>query len=97
MTLNSCERAKEHGREERRRTERGKEPAQHFPEARAEERREAGGPGERKKADIGTHTHTHFSQANCFPLFSSLSLFADCLGEVNTAGWQCQEQLLFYR
>lgn len=75
--------SKEHGREGRRRTERGKEPAQHFPEARAEER-EAGGPGKRKKAD--TVTQKHLSQANCFPRFSSLSLFADSLGEVNTAG-----------
>jgi len=49
------ERAKDHGREGRRRTGREKEPDQHFPEARARERRETGGPGRGNK----THTHTH--------------------------------------
>lgn len=96
VTLNGCERAKEHGREGKRRTERGKSQLSTFQRPGQNKEERLVDLGRERKQTQG-HTHTHFSQANCFPLFSSLSLFADSLGEVNTAGWQCQEQLLFFR
>lgn len=43
------------------------------------------------------HRATHISHRLIASLSFHLSLFADTLAEVKTAGWQCQEQLLFYR